>query len=395
MRRLKQTLIAVGILAASAGGIYWAFRPEPIPVEAGLVTRGLFRASIEEEGRTRIRNRYVISTPLAGRVLRLPVKAGDAVEAGMPIATLLPSHPPLIDPRTRMEFEERIGAAEAAVQVANVLQRRAEAQVEQARSDVQRVRTLERRGVASTQQLEREELSLRIAERDLEATELRKSVAEHELDQARALLRRFDEPDAAERWEITAPVDGRVLRVSQESEAVVASGTPLAEIGDPGDLEVIVDVLTTDAVSIDPGDPVSIERWGGGRNLEGKVRLVEPAAFTKLSALGVEEQRVWVVIDLTSPQEEWSMLGDAYRVEAKIVVDEISGATLVPATAVFRTGDGWSVFAIDDGVARRRRVAVVRRSAEEVAVSEGLSEGEHVVLFPPSSLSDGAAVIAR
>jgi HlyD family secretion protein len=395
MRWLKRSLFTLAAVAAFGGVLYWAFRPKPVLVEVGTVTEGPFRATLEEDGRTRVRDRYVVSTPLAGRVLRLNVRAGDPVKADGPIATLLPSFPQLLDPRTRRELEERVGAAEAAIEEADARRERARVQAVQAQADVQRVRTLQQRGVAAIQQLEREELSLRIAERDLQAAELRKHASEHELNQARALLRRYDEPNPDDHWTITAPVNGRILRVVQESEAAVPAGAPLVEIGNPGDLEVIVDVLTTDAVAIRPGALVEIDRWGGPSTLQGRVRLVEPSAFTKVSALGVEEQRVWVVIDITSPREEWPTLGDGYRVDARIVVEDLPKITLVPASALFRRGDGWAAFVIDGGVAREQRVTVPRRTGQMAAISDGLRSGDQVVLFPPSTLWEGSAVRPR
>jgi HlyD family secretion protein len=395
MQRLKHALLLAALVALLGGAVAWAFRQKPVEVEVGSVSEGPFRATVEEDGRTRVRERYVVSVPLAGRVLRLGVKAGDAVEANGRVATLLPSLPQLLDPRTRRELEERVGAAEATIEEADVRRERAQAQALQAQADVQRVRTLQQRGVAAIQQLEREELSLRFAERDLRAAELRKHAAEHELNQARALLRRYNEPDAGEGWEITAPVSGRILRVAQESETVVPAGSPLVEIGNPDDLEAIVDVLTTDAVAIRPGAAVEITHWGGPEDLRGRVRLVEPSAVTKVSALGVEEQRVWVVIDITSPREAWATLGDGYRIDARIVVDEVAKATLVPESALFRRGDGWAAFVVDREVARERPVSVVRRSGRIAAISDGLRPGERVVLFPPSTLSDGARVRER
>ncbi|WP_457089863.1 efflux RND transporter periplasmic adaptor subunit [Microvirga sp. P5_D2] len=395
MRWLTRITVSVALLAVLGGAIYWAFRPKPIPVEISSVTEGPFRATMEEDGRTRVRDRYVVSAPLAGRLLRVEIKAGDPVKANGRVATLMPSLPQLLDPRTRRELEERVGAAEATIQEADARRERAQAQLLQAQADVQRVRTLQQRGVAAVQQLEREELSLRFAERDLQAATLRKHAAEHELDQARAMLRRYDQPEPSEGWEITTPVSGRILRVTQESEAAVPAGAPLVEIGDPDDLEVIVDVLTTDAVAIRPGAPVEITRWGGPRDLQGRVRLVEPSAFTKVSALGVEEQRVWVVIDITSPREAWMALGDGYRVDARIIVNEIPKATLVLAGALFRRGDGWAAFVVADGVAQARMVMVAHRSGQMAAISDGLRPGERVVLYPPTALSDGASVRER
>jgi HlyD family secretion protein len=350
---------------------------------------------VEEDGRTRIRDRFVVSTPLSGRVLRSTLKAGDAVTAGATVATVVPSLPPLIEARTRRELEERVGAAEATAQEAVARLERAAAQEEQARKDVDRVRALVERGVATSQQREREELALRIAERDRQASELRRHASEHELNQAHALLRRYDQTDSMERWDVTAPVAGRILRVLQESEAAIQAGAPLLEIGNPGDLEVIVDVLTTDAVEIRPGAPVLIDRWGGPAPLEGKVRIVEPAAFTKVSALGVEEQRVWVIIDITSPRESWATLGDAFRVDVRITVEETPAATLLPSSALFRRGEEWATFVVGDGVAREVPVTLARRAGQLASVTGGVKEGDRVVIFPPSTLEHGARVVER
>ncbi|WP_246718834.1 efflux RND transporter periplasmic adaptor subunit [Microvirga terrestris] len=238
-------------------------------------------------------------------------------------------------------------------------------------------------------------LSLRFAERDLQAAELRTHATEHELNQARALLHRYDQPKSDQGWEISAPVNGRILRVMQGSEAAVAAGAPVVEVGDPSGLEVIVDVLTTDAVSIRPEPPVEITRWGSPRELEGRVRLVEPPAFTKVSALGAEEQRVWVVIDITSPQKNLATLGGGYRVDAQIIVHEIPMTTLIPTSALFRRGDSWATFVVNEGIGQERLVSVAQRSDQTAAISDGVRPGERVVLYPPSALSDGASIRKR
>jgi HlyD family secretion protein len=392
---MRQGLIAGLAAAAALAALAWALRPKPVMVETGEVTRDVFRATVEEDGRTRIRNRYVVSAPLAGRVLRSGLKAGDVVKQGAVVATLLPSLSPLLEARTRRELEERVGGAEATMQESQARLERATAQEAQNRADAERVRTLRQNGIASAQQLEREELALRLAQRDRDAAELRRHAAEHELAQARALLARYNEPDAVDRWDVTAPVDGRVLKVVQESEAAVAAGAPLVEVGDPRDLEVAVDLLTTDAVEVRPGADVAIDRWGGQQPLAGTVRLVEPAGFTKTSALGVEEQRVWVVIDFASPRSDWAGLGDAFRVNVRIITHEIPDATLAPSAALFRRGEGWAVFVVEDGKARERQVVVLRRNARQAAVGSGLEAGERVVVFPPASLKAGERLAIR
>lgn len=393
MRRIVAALSITLALVALAGLAYWAFRPAPVPVELATVTRGSFQAAVEEDGKTRIRNRYVVSSPLTGRLLRPDLKAGDAVKAGARVATLLPAASPMLDPRTRQELEERLGAAEAAMQEAQTRLDRAADQEAQARRDYDRVRELQRKGAATNQQLEREELSLRVAERDRAAAELRRHVTEHERDQTRALMRRTtDTAASAELWDITTPVSGQVLHVMQESETVVTAGTPLIEIGDPQDLEVIADVLTTQAVEIKPGAQVIIERWGGPGTLDGRVRLVEPAAFTKISALGVEEQRVWVVADILSRSEQWRGLGDNYRLDMRFIVAEIPETIIVPEGALFRRGDGWAVFVAQDGRAHETKVKLIRRSGRSAAIASGLQVGQQVVLFPPNTLTTGTAI---
>jgi HlyD family secretion protein len=396
MRRIATALSISMVLMAAAALLYWAFRPAAVPVEVATVTRGSFRATVEEDGRTRIRNRYVVSSPLPGRLLRPELKAGDTVKANARLATLLPASSPMLDARSRQELEERLGAAEAAMQEAQARLDRANAQEAQARRDLERVQVLQQKGAATNQQLEREQLSLRVAERDRVAAELRRHVTEHERDQTRALLRRATEATPpGEQWEISSPVSGRVLGVMQESETVVVAGAPLIEIGDPGDLEIIADVLTTQAVEIKPGAAMVIERWGGPGVLEGRVRLVEPAAFTKVSALGVEEQRVWVVGDILSPREIWAGLGDNFRVDARFVVAEFADAVIVPEGALFRRNEGWAAFVAHDGVARETAVHLLRRSGRLAAVGSGLQVGQRVVLFPPSTLTDGAAITER
>jgi HlyD family secretion protein len=340
-----------------------------------------------------VRNRYVVSAPVAGRVLRLSARPGDTVRRDDPVALILAAPSALLSPRARREAEERVGAAEAMLQQAGVLVERAAAHQVQAEADAARVRALHARGAAPLQQLERAELAERTAARDMLAAERRRHAVEHELDQARALLVATEAPEnGPEQHEVRAPTAGRVLRVMQESEAVVASGAPLLELADPADLEVVADVLTTEAVGMAPGAPVAIERWGGPAPLQGRVRRVEPGAFTRVSALGVEEQRVWVVIDLVGPRETWAALGDGFRVDARITVEAIEDAVLVPVSALFRRGGGWAVFVVQDGAARERRVEVARRAARSAMVAEGVAPGETVILFPPSALRDGARV---
>ncbi len=390
-----ERILLIGGLIAVAGGILWSLKPRPVQVETATVTVGRFVATVDEDGKTRVRERYVVDAPLAGRLLRIPLKAGDGVTQGNIVATILPSPVPFLDPRARRETEERLGAAEAARERATAEIDRTRAEAAQAQNELGRVQTLVQRGVSTKQALERAELAARVTERLLGAAEFQNHAAEHAVEQAKALLARYDQGSAAasEAWHVTAPVSGHVLKVLQESEAIVAAGTPLLEVGDPRSLEIVVDVLSPDAVEIKPGADVLIERWGGQGNLEGRVRRVEPSAFTKISTLGVEEQRTNVIIDFASPPEMWSGLGDGYRIEARITVFSRDNATIVPAGSLFRVGDGWNVYVVRDGRAERRPVELLRRSGRWAAVASGLTVGDTVIVYPNDNVQPGVKVM--
>jgi len=385
--------LTLGALAAAAG-IAWFLMPRPIPVETVAVTKGRFVASVDEDGKTRIRQRYVVAAPLAGRLTRVTLKAGDKVAADDVVATILPPPAPLLDPRTRREAEERLGTAEAAQARSKATVERAQAQADQAKTDLDRTRTLAASGASTVQARERAELAQRIADRDLRAAEFQDHAAGHELAQAKALLVRYQDGTNApvEPWNVTAPVSGVVLRVVQESETAVQSGAPLLEIGDPRDLEIVTDVLSTDAVEIHPGADVVIDHWGGPGVLSGRVRRIEPAAFTKVSTLGVEEQRVNVLIDVLSPQEQWTGLGDGYQIDTRITVFTQDDIEIIPAGALFRRGDTWSVYVVEDARAQARTIDLVRRSGRFAAVRKGLAQGERVIVYPSDQISPGLRV---
>ena len=390
--------IAAGIILIAAA-VAWAVMPGAVPVETAPVRKGKFVASVDEDGKTRVRERYIVAAPLAGRLGRIRFKVGDPIKVDDAVATITPSPAPLMDPRTREEIEERLGAAEANVGRAKAVVERARAQSAQANTDFNRTRTLADRGAATAQALEHAELAVRLADRDLRAAEFLDRAAEHELSQMRALLARYsgdtnaDQP--AESWNVAAPVSGLVLRVAQESETIVQPGTPLLDVGDPRDLEIVVDVLSTDAVEIRPGAEVTIVHWGGPAALSGRVRRVEPAAFTKVSTLGVEEQRVNVLIDIVSPAEQWASLGDAYQVDAQIVVFTLDDAIIIPAGALFRRGDQWKVFVVKDGRAQIRDVQLLRRSGRFAAIASGLKQDDVVIVYPGDRVASGVRVGVR
>jgi HlyD family secretion protein len=392
-QRGKLAIFSGSILIIAAG--YWLLRPKAVLVETATVHETRFTAFVEEDGRTRVRDRFVVSAPLAGRLSRLALRAGDTVKTSMPLAEITPNPAPLIDTRARQELEERVGAAEASVEEAVALRERARVLQMRTKTDLERTTKLRQTGVTAVAQLERDTFSFESAERELAAAERRHHAAEHTLAQARSALKRSSEGSGGERFFVQSPIDGRVLKLVQESEAAIAVGAPLIELGDPADLEITADVLTSDAVQIREGAKVLIERWGGPAALEGRVRRVEPSGFTKVSALGVEEQRVWIIADITSPREQWLGLGDGFRVDVKVVVDEIERATVVPAGALFRRGDAWAVFVIEGNQAQLRQVEIARRSGRLAAIAHGLQPGTPVVMYPPSALADGSIVRTR
>jgi HlyD family secretion protein len=363
------------------------------------VTRGPLRVTIDEDGRTRVKERYVVSSPLSGRLGRVTLKAGDSVEAGKTVLCAIePGEPEPLDVRSRAQAEARIKAAEAGREQAVANLDRARAADGLAVHEAERVKGLVNTAAVSRQDFDTAEHRATIAREEMRAAGFALKIADFELEQARAALLHAQSSEGAEggaHFEIRSPVNGRVLRVLQESATVVAPGMKLVELGDTADLEIEIDVLSTDAVRIRPGARVLIEHWGGDVPLEARVRLVEPAAFTKVSALGVEEQRVWVIADFTDPADGRRTIGDAFRIEARIVVDESDSALQVPAGAVFRQGEGWAAFAARDGRAALRPLRIGRRNDAAIEVLDGLTEGDTVILHPSDKIADGVRIRAR
>lgn len=395
---MRRALWAILVVVAG-GALVWAFVPPQVEVEVASVTLGAFRKTIDEDGNTRVRERYVVSTPLAGRLLRVELKAGAPVEVGTLLASLVPSAPTLFDTRTEQELAERLGAAEAENLRANTAVEHARVALEQSKADLARADQLARQGFTSKESLERFQRGVELKAKELKIAEFDAHAAEHQVALARAGQSRARDGAGSgkrgQRWEIRSPVAGRVLRVNQESETVVPVGAPILELGDPQNLEVVVDVLTADAAAIRPGAEVELDHGGNARPLVGNVRLVEPAAFTKVSALGVEEQRVNVVIDFVAAPGEWQNLGDAHRVDAHIVVEKRSNAVMAPLGALFRRDGNWAVFVLADGRARLRGVEIGPRGGQQAVVEKGLEPGETVIVYPSDAVRDGARVRAR
>jgi HlyD family secretion protein len=397
-RALGYAVVGVGVAAA----LVYAFWPEPVAVDLAPVSRAAMMVTIDEDGETRVKDVYVVSAPLSGRIDRIEVEVGDAVHANQTIlATLQESEPSLLDLRSRRQAEAAVRAAEAASALAEAERDRARAELDYAEAEWGRAQALAERGTISQAALDRARLERRTHEAVLATTEAALRVRLSELDNARAELidpggSAFDQPAGSTCCiPVLAPVDGRVLRVLRKSEGVVVSGEPLIEIGDARDLEVVTDLLSADAVKVAPGARVLIEDWGGEGVLEGTVRQVEPYGFTKVSALGIEEQRVNVVIDLADPPERWRALGHGYRVEARIVVWHADSVLGVPLGALFRRGEAWAVFVAEAGRARLRTVSLGHLNRARAEVLDGLAEGEMVVLHPSDRVGEGTRITER
>lgn len=384
--------IALGAaLALAAVLLALALRPSPIDVDVAVVERGPLRVTVDEDGETRAHDRFVVSAPVAGRVSRIDLREGDSVGQNQVVAEIgaLP-----LSAREREEQLSRIAAAEAVQREAAERVRHAEADAAQARRERARAESLAQKGFVSEQQREQAAVLETTSANELEAARFQVRAASADLAAARAALLAIEGATAGEgaRVLVRAPVAGKILRIPERSERVVAAGTPLLTLGDPTGLEVVADVLSTEAVKIQPGMPVLLEGWGGDHPLRARVRLVEPYAFTKVSALGVEEQRVNVIADFVDPP---GPLGDAFRVDVKVVVWESPDVLRVPTSALFRRGDRWAVFVVDGGRARARELEIGQRSALEAEVRSGLTAGERVVRYPPNELADGVRVRVR
>jgi len=394
MRTRNKIALGVGLVMLAALAA-WALRAPPVSVELAQVERGVFEQTVSDDGKTRVRERYTVFAPLAGRLERIRLKAGDPVEQGQVVALLTPVAPALLDARSVRELQARVGAAEAQQLRAKAEVARVMAQRDQAQADHDRQAKLFKDGFISATAREQSELALRTAERTVEAARFAEDASGHELSQARAALVRYKSGEVGARWEVTSPVKGSVLKVVQESEGAVTLGAPLIELADARSLEAVVDVLSQESVAIKPGMPARIELGRGIAPLAARVRLVEPAAFTKISALGVEEQRVNVVLDFAEPLDRVQTLGDAFRVDAAIVTHRVQDAVKVPVGALFRDGEGWAVFVAQDGRAVKRAVKAPLRNGAEALVEDGLKPGERVVVYPSDALRDGSRILAR
>jgi len=392
---IRRVLIALAVLAV-VGLIVVAWIPNPVEVEVAEVSRGALVVTVNEDGRTRVKDRYTVSAPVTGNLARPDLEAGDSIEQEQVLARLVPLPPPLLDSRTRAEAKARVDAAMAARRQAQAAVNRARFQRDFAKQESKRAQAVVQQGGLARSDADRAVSTYRSSEEELRSAEFGGRVAEHQLKLAQTTLMQLSgQGEEGEQLEIISPVAGQVLKLFHESEGVVQSGTPILELGDPAALEVVVDVLSQDATRIPRGAPTLIERWGGKNPLRGHVRIVEPSAFTKLSALGVEEQRVNVIINMDDDRELWESLGDGYRVEARISVWEGKDVLRVPASAVFRSEDSWATFVVEDDAAVIRTVELGETNGLETEVLSGLEEGEMVIAYPSDSVRDGVSVEAR
>lgn len=396
----RRTLTIGAIVLVLVVLIGISLQPQPVGVDVAHVTRGDLLVTIDDEGQTRLKDVYVVSAPVAGQVRRIDIEAGDTVTAGDTILALFqPSDPIMLDLRSRTEAEAIVKAADAAVGLTEAEQSRAQAQLDYDRAELGRAVPLAERGTISQATLDQRQLSVRTAQASLAQATANLRKVEADLESARATLITSQEGEdglnSKDLIPVRAPISGRVLRVLQESEGVLAAGTALMELGNPAELEIVVDLLSTDAVKIKAGDRVIVDDWGGEQPLEGRVRLVEPFGFTKISALGIEEQRVNVIIDFVSSQSEWQNLGHGYRVETRVVVQDQRDILKIPVSALFRSGESWAVFVDDDSEARMQTITLGRRNTLEAEVTEGLSQDDTVILHPSDAIVDGVAVMQR
>ncbi len=392
---MKSRLWIILGIAAGLALLTWALWPAALQVETGRVSQGRFERSVQEDGKTRLRDRYLVSAPLTGQLERVTLQQGDTVERDQVLASLRPALPDLLNERSRQEQRERIGALEALLARAQTQVERAQAALEKTRADLRRSETLTRQGFLSPTQNETERLNLRLREKELEGAEQEAHAARHQLDQSRIAIRQFASgagQASARSWLIRSPIGGKVLKIHQQSEGRVQAGAPLMELGDPSRLEVVVDLLTEDAAQIRPGTPAQLSNWGGPDVLQAVVRLIEPAAFTKVSALGVEEQRVHVVLDISTDLQYWRSLGDGYKVDVRLQVQAVEQALKVPVSALFPSGTRSALFAVELGRAHLRQVEVLARNGEEALIKSSLGVGSEVVIYPPAKLKDGQRV---
>lgn len=396
LKRWARRIVVALLVSAGAVLFAMALMPEPLGVEVARVDRGPLEVTVDEEGRARVIDRYTIAAPLAGNLTRIGLHPSDTVTTDQQVAFILPTAAPLLDTRTRASAEVAVETARAQREAARFAITRARDSLAFAQRETARRRQLAESGAVPGRDLELAELDEQTRRNEVTSLQFALRVAEHEVRAAEASLGRLSGGDISlDAVAVTSPVDGIVLRVLEENAGPVQPGTALLEIGDPSALEIVADVLTSDAVAIPASADVRIDRWGGEGELAAHVRLVEPSAFTRVSALGVEEQRVNVIIDLGEPRERWAALGDGYRVEVHIVVWRGDDILRAPASAVFRREERWCTFVVENGIAHLREVELGHRARDHVEILSGIPEGATIIVYPGERIADGVEVAPR
>jgi HlyD family secretion protein len=386
----KRTQIAWALAAIVViAGLMLVFRPKPISVETAPVSRGTLQETIDEEGKTRMHDHFVLAATVGGKLRRIELHAGDSVRAGQVVAWIDPAP---IEARQTVVLQARLEAARAAQREADALVGRAQAEYDQTASDLNRTRKLFEQGVSSKESLEKADTLAASAVRQVEAATSRAQSAAHQVEEATAALitHTNDRPDLP--VPVRSPIDGRILKLLEQSERVLSAGAPIIDIGYTPKLEIVADFLTADAVKIRTGMDAIIDDWGGDRPLRARVRVVEPGAFTKVSALGVEEQRVNVILDFMQGSAN---LADAYRVEVRVITWQGLNVLKVPSSAVFRLGEQWAVFIVSNDLAHHKTVKLGHQGDHEVEVIDGLNDGDSVAIHPSPDLNEGARVVPR
>lgn len=388
---IVSTLLIIALLA-------WGFWPKPLLVESAIAKIAPLTITIEEEGRTRIIDHYIISAPVSGITCLQHLKVGDSVEKGQTLLTITPLASQVLDPRSRAQAQARVSVAKSALRVAQEQARAATVAAKLAITDLKRYQPLLEKGLISQGAFDTASTQAQSLSATKRSTDFAVEVARHELESARTTLEysgksATDQP--VERVEVHSPINGQILKVTRRCEDPINTGDALLEVGDPRSLEIEVDVLSADAVKIKPGMKVFFDRWGGTHLLEGRVRVIEPVGFTKISALGVEEQRVLIISDFTSPAEQWQRLGDGYRVEASFVLWHEENVLQVPASSLFRYNNGWAVFGIEGDHAKRREVTIGQRNGLQAQILEGITAGELIINHPSEAVEDNISIEQR
>ena len=377
--------------------LIWGFRPQPILVETITVKRAPLTIAIEEEGRSRVIDRYIISAPVNGVACRLHLKVGNDVEQGQVLLSITPLASEVLDPRRRAQAQAKVFAAKSTLRAAEEQARAATAAAKLANNELRRLNPLLVKGLISREAYDKAATEAKTSTANKRSSDFNVDVAKYELQAAQTVLEYTAGNDAepAERVPVLSPITGKILKVQRQCKGPVSTGEALLEVGDPSALEVEVDVLSSDAVKIKQGMKVLFDRWGGEQPLEGIVRVIEPVGFTKVSALGVEEQRVLIISDFSSPQALWQRIGDGYRVEAKFILWQQNDVLQIPASSLFRYQDGWAVFIVEEGHAKRRKIRVGQRNGLTAQILGGIVEGETVINHPSDDVDHERKVIQR